>query len=116
MTKEERRQMRRSQVDAYLASGQTNIKKWCALNGVCDSTLRYWIKILEKEYIEQQLTVDAPGWIEVQASEMEPPMQARACMDGGSCIIAHVDGIVIEIKQGADEQTIGRVLRAARGI
>ena len=49
MTPDERRSMRREQVERCLSTTGMTIKEWCGLNGVAPSTMYYWMSRFRKE-------------------------------------------------------------------
>lgn len=70
MSPEERKEMRRRQVEQCLSTTLT-IREWCKLNGVAESTMFYWMARFRKEESDM---FDAPStsqWIEFKRSELK---------------------------------------------
>lgn len=64
MSPEERREMRRVQVEQYLASGM-RIRTWCKLNRVPSSTLYYWVDYFRNHEPEMFDSPTRKEWIEL---------------------------------------------------
>lgn len=70
MNPEERREMRRVQVEQYLASGM-RIRTWCKLNRVPSSTLYYWIDYFRNHEPEMFNSPTRKDWIELSRDSIK---------------------------------------------
>lgn len=129
MTPEQRRTLRRSQVEQCLAS-TISIKDWCTLNKVSQSTLYAWMARFRKEEPGLFEKPNASQWIElsrdaiakqsalatISASAAEPlaaPLDDTAEATGTSApILVRVNGVEIAIPPGSTDAHIASVLRA----
>lgn len=75
MSPEERREMRRVQVEQYLASGM-RIRTWCKLNRVPSSTLYYWIDYFRNHEPEMFDSPIRKEWIELSRD----PIKAKSAL------------------------------------
>lgn len=70
MSPEERREMRRVQVEQYLASGM-RICTWCKLNRVPSSTLYYWVDYFRNHEPEMFDSPTRKEWIELSRNSIK---------------------------------------------
>ena len=70
MSPEERREMRRVQVEQYLASGM-RIRTWCKLNRVPSSTLYYWVDYFRNHEPEMFDSPTRKEWIELSRDSIK---------------------------------------------
>lgn len=70
MSPEERREMRRVQVEQYLTSGM-RIRTWCKLNRVPSSTLYYWVDYFRNHEPEMFDSPTRKEWIELSRDSIK---------------------------------------------
>ena len=120
--------MRREQIERYLASGAT-VAEWCRLNKVAESTLYSWMAYFRENEPESFGSANASRWIEVSRSELAAstalattkaaPSPARtevaepARPASAPCILATLNGVELSIPPGAAESDVAAVMRAA---
>ena len=120
--------MRREQIERYLASGAT-VAEWCRLNKVAESTLYSWMAYFRENEPESFGSANASRWIEVSRSGLAAstalattkaaPSPARRAQPVASaraeapCILATLNGVELSIPPGAAESDVAAVMRAA---
>ena len=133
MTPEQRRAMRRGQVERCLSTTMT-IKDWCALNKVPESTMYAWMARFREEEPELFEKPNASQWIDLsrdaiaaQTALAQKPAaaDARAAAPVGEAvesglppapIIVHVNGADVAVPSGSAEADIASVLRAVAAL
>ena len=134
MTPEQRRAMRREQIERCLATTMT-IKDWCALNGVPESTMYTWMARFRKEEPELFETPNASQWIELSresiaaqtalatkagaggaatAATIAPP--EAGCPPSGAPVIVRLNGAEVVVPQGAADAFLSSVLKAVASL
>lgn len=99
MTLEEQSMIRRQQVNAFRASGQT-VAVWCSENNVKISTLRYWLTKCKRE---TKTDLKQETFIELkQSSVKEVP------------IIVKIGAVSIELYSGFQAETLRDAIGAIR--
>lgn len=98
------------------ASGLT-VKEWCRQNGLGDKSYYYWMRKIKKEAFEalqEQLVLPAPVMQEQAVfSEIRLPKQT---ISEGTAAIIHINGVRMEIQNGACAQTIQSLLASVQGL
>lgn len=122
--------MRREQVERYLASDAT-VKEWCKLNGVSESTLYKWMAYFRECEPDLVGGRNASRWVEVSRAELAAstalavagPARAQAApaaaVRAGSpvaSITARVNAVELSIPPGAAEADISAAMRAAMSL
>lgn len=132
MTPEQRRAMRRDQVERCLAATMS-IKSWCALNKVPESTMYSWMARFRKEEPELFEKPNASQWIELsrdaiaaQTALATAPAPGggtavATCGDAGAGvppapIIVRVNGVEVAVPAGSPDAHIASVLRAVASL
>ncbi|WP_172137190.1 hypothetical protein [Adlercreutzia sp. ZJ473] len=131
MTPQERRSMRREQVERCLSTDMT-IKDWCVLNKVAESTLYAWMARFREEEPELFAKPNASEWIELSRESITsrtalakpaaatPAMPAHCVEDGApartSSIVVRTRGTDIVIPSGCRADDITSVLRAVASL
>jgi len=99
MTHGEQSMIRRQQVNAYRASGQT-AAAWCSENNLSINTLRYWMTKCNRE---DKADLEQETFIELkQTSAKEVP------------IIVKIGPVSIELYSGFQAETLREVIAAIR--
>ena len=133
MTPQERRSMRREQVERCLATTMT-IRDWCELNKVPTSTMYSWMARFRKEEPDLFKRPNAGQWIELSKdviaaqTALAPttadvnglaaaPIAAGEAADAPSTpIVVHLNGADIAVPAGAPEASIAAVLKAVAAL
>lgn len=89
--------------------------RWCSENGIAPSSLYYWIKKLRMEAPE----IPAPNHSLPCKQDVVPlrivnDMQTPQTAVPSTAIIIKLEGISLEIQNGADETTISNTINALR--
>jgi len=99
MTLDEQSRIRRQQVNAYRASGQT-AAAWCSENNLSINTLRYWLTKCNRE---DKADLKQETFIELkQTSVKEVP------------IIVKIGAVSIELYSGFQAETLREAIAALR--
>ena len=137
MTPQERRAMRREQVERCLSTTMT-IKDWCALNGVPESTMYGWMSRFRKEEPELFEKPNAGEWIEVtreaiaaqtalakpcasvvvkeEAGNLAAVQSGHAGAHDASAIVVSMNGAAVAVPAGSAEADVATVLRAVASL
>lgn len=81
MSPEERREMRRRQVEQCLSTS-LSVREWCRLNGVAESTMFSWMARFRKEEPDLFDSPNASQWMEVKRGDLKT-QTALAKVDNG---------------------------------
>ena len=129
MPPQERRNLRREQVENCLSSSMT-IGEWCRLNRVSESTMYRWMAIFRDEEPELFEKPRAGEWIELskEAIAAQTALATRPADRGGfqadsaaaaleakapaAPIVIHLNGADVAVPPGAAEAHIASVLEA----
>lgn len=132
MTPQERRAMRREQVERYLSS-TTTMKSWCELNRVAESTMYAWIARFREEEPDMFGAPRTSEWIELSRGAIAS-RTALAKVDGGAprpagagagdagdavagpAIVVRINGAAVAVPAGAAEPDIAAVMRAVASL
>ena len=93
-------------------SGMT-VRAWCEANGIVEQTYYRNLKRLREDLLEN---------ISVPAEESERPVPFKRLEvqtpipDTHAAVIIHLNGIMVEITEGASQQTIQAVLLALQSV
>ena len=133
MTPEQRRSIRRDQVERCLATDMT-VKEWCALNKVPRSTMYAWMARFREEEPDLFAGPNAGRWIEISKgaiaskTALAPVDQlagggrpAPIAEDEGAYvpsapIVVHINGADVVVPSGADDAHMQSVLRAVAAL
>ena len=132
MTPQERRKLRRDQVERCLSS-QMTIEEWCRLNHVAESTIYRWMARFRNEEPELFGKPAASQWIELSresiaaqtALAMAPapaapvaptPADDVAAERRTAPIVVHLNGADVAVPAGSAEADISTVLRAVAAL
>lgn len=127
-----KREMRRRQLEQYLATEGMTVAQWCSLNKVSESTFYKWAALFRKEEPglfgnRNQRTGD---WIEVSREGIRNSVALATIPDpaampasapsaegpAGTAVTVFVNGITVRVPDGTGENTIAAVLRAAASL
>lgn len=131
MTPEQRRAMRRDQVERCLATTMS-IKDWCALNKVPESTMYAWMARFRKEEPELFEKPNASQWIELSRDAIAAQTALAPAPEDGfmaasvgeamgakvpsAPIIVHVNGAEVAVPPGSADAHIASVLKAVAAL
>ncbi|WP_165174061.1 hypothetical protein [Adlercreutzia sp. ZJ242] len=132
MTPQERRSMRREQVERCLSTDMT-IKDWCVLNKVAESTLYAWMAKFREEEPELFAKPSTSEWIELSRESITSrtalakpavavaPVIPTHCVEDDtpvctSSIVVRMRDADIVIPLGCSEVDITGVLRAVASL
>ena len=130
MTPQQRRSVRREQVERCLASGMT-IKEWCSLNHMPESTFYRWLARFRREEPEAFGGGGPSQWIELSreaiAAQTALAVSAAASPTarrpegvrgkaGAPPIVVHLNGADVAVPAGSAEPDVSAVLRAVAGL
>ena len=93
-------------------SSGLSVKEWCKQNGLTDKNYYYWMRKIKREAFET---------LQEQASAEEIPFQEKTVFSkislpvsytesNGTAAVLHINGIRIEIQNGASTNTIHALL------
>lgn len=129
MPPQERRNLRREQVENCLSSPMT-IEEWCRLNRVSESTMYRWMAIFRDEEPELFGKANASQWIELSRGAIAaqtalaiapgaegvpvaaPVGEAVEEKSPSAPIIVRVNGAEVAVPAGSDDAHITSVLKA----
>ena len=130
MGRQNRRAMRREQIERWLASEGMTVEEWCKLNGMATSTFYLWLGKFRDEEPEVFGPRPAKGWVEIARRSRRDSMAlavaaaprgdagARTATCGGAharSITVDVGGAVVTIPAGSDADDVANVVRAVMG-
>ena len=129
MPPQERRNLRREQVENCLSSPMT-VEEWCRLNRVSESTMYRWMAIFRDEEPELFGKPNASQWIELSRDALaaQTALATTPAAEGGPVaapiceaveasvpsapIIVRVNGAEVAVPAGAGDAHIASVLKA----
>ena len=116
MKPDERRAMRRQQIEQFLAS-DTGVMEWTKLNRMSTSTFYLWLHRFQDEDPETfgRREPKGGGWIELSRAELRDSVPAPT-PDHRPAIRISVNGAGVEVPAGAAEADIAAVLRAVASL
>ncbi|WP_441299689.1 IS66 family insertion sequence element accessory protein TnpA [Adlercreutzia sp. ZJ141] len=130
MAPQERRSMRREQVERCLAANMT-IKEWCTLNKVARSTMYAWMAKFRKEEPELFGKPNSHEWIELSRESISSrtalsrpvavPGVSVYCAEDSACsspstIIVRMRDISVSVPVGCSADDIASVLRVVASL
>ena len=139
MSPEERRNMRRQQIEQFLASDM-NVGEWTALNHMSQSTFYLWLRKFQREEPGSfgGESTERGGWIELSRSELrgsvalakreegkvpEPPAKPTASLPAqgqpgkpAACVRIALNGASVEVPAGVSEADLAVILRAVASL
>lgn len=92
-----------------------SVKEWCSENSIKTTTYYYWLRVIRNESLalaQNQLQVSQPQFTQVTIKEDAPPK----VNSDNTCAIVTVQGFSLEIKNGADTQTLEHTLRILKNL
>lgn len=130
-----KREIRRRQLEQYLATEGMTVAEWCSLNKVSESTFYKWAALFRKEEPglfggRDRRTSD---WIECSREEIRnsaalatvpgpavapasPFASEKPAAMAAPPVTATVNGVTVSVPDGANESTVAAVLRAAASL
>ena len=132
MTPQERKSMRRSQVERCLSADMT-IKDWCALNKIPESTMYFWMARFRDEEPEMFGAPAAGDWIELTREAISartalavpgssaPGTPLPAPGEGSgipacAAVVVRLNGAEVVVPDGASQAHVAAVLGAVAGL
>lgn len=99
-------------------SGKT-VLAWCAENKINSKTYYRWKKLAEEAAydalpVECKIQVLHPMEQETKSDFAEVSLSGASAMSGSTAVTIRVDGIMLEIRDGASQSVIENTLRAIR--
>ena len=138
MSPEERRNMRRQQIEQFLAS-DLNVEEWTKLNHMSQSTFYLWLRRFQQEEPGSfgSESTQRGGWIELSRSELRGSVALARREDKAPetptkptpsvpvrkqpnkpevCVRIALNGANIEIPSGISEENLAEILRAVASL
>ncbi|CAM5191592.1 hypothetical protein UACE39S_04437 [Ureibacillus acetophenoni] len=100
MSPEERKQLWQQRIDAYKASGESNIKTWCSQNQIGHQSMYQWMKRLNSES-----NIAAPP--DTQWMALSP---TSSHSDSNTSLRIHIGNVSIEIQENFNRALFQEVL------
>lgn len=92
-----------------------SVKEWCCENSINPSNYYYWLRVIRNESLtlaQNQIQVSQPQFAPVTIKEAATlPVNSD-----NTCAIVKGQGFSLEIKNGANTQTLDHILRVLNGI
>lgn len=124
----ERVNMRREQIERYLASDIT-VAEWCKLNKMAESTFYKWMAYFREHEPDVVGVPNTSKWIELSRNNLSaskaitpvcttPIAPASMCFDATqhTCITARINGVEVSIPSGIPETDIAAVMRVVTSL
>ena len=100
MTRDERRSMWQSRIEAFKASGESSVTAWCATNDISVPSMYTWLK---KDWHKTDTASTVPQWVS---------FDTLAANAGISTQLTLAIGVVsIQIEEGFNPKLLGELLQ-----
>lgn len=100
MTRDERRTMWQSRIEAFKASGESSVTVWCATNDISVQSMYTWLK---KDWHKTDTARTSPQWVSFDTLALKAGMHSHLTLAIGV--------VSIQIEEGFNPILLGEVLQ-----